>query len=194
MDFSTISNTGVIAIAVLGVFILSGIAMVSKMLKTRNMTVKVGDKEFGIGNNNTQTCATVPDNIMHKKRVVAEAHMEVIAIALEEMTAKKVVNYKSSPIAQLLFELLNKELENMILKHIMDNHIGETTDELNLYVDIKSREYAAAIISFYKRIYHSIPEELKSIRDVGTYDRLEAFFKKELMRLFKDIKSLDKLL
>jgi hypothetical protein len=130
---------------------------------------------------------------MHKKRVIAEAHMDVIAIALEKMAMHNDINYKGSSIAQLLFELLNRELENMVLKNIMDNHIGDTPEELNLYTDIRAREYAAAIISFYKKVYYHIPDELKMACKEESYGRLETFFKKELTQLFKDIKALDKL-
>jgi hypothetical protein len=192
MDFSTISVNGLFALLIIGVLILVGIVLVSRVLKSRNMSLKVGDNSFDL-NASTQTYISVPDNIMHKKRVVAEAHMDVIAIALEKMAMYNDINYKGSSIAQLLFELLNRELEVMVLKNIMDNHIGDTQEELNLYVDIRSREYAASIISFYKKVYHHIPDELKMACKEESYNRLETFFKKELMQLFRDIKALDKL-
>jgi hypothetical protein len=191
MDFSTISNTGVLAIAIIGIFILLAIAMASKILKSKKMTIKVGSNQFDIGSN-TNTSSD-KDDIMYKKRSLAETHMEMMTISLEAMAEQKIGDYRNSAISKLLFELLNKELENMILKNIMDNHVGDTPEELKIYVDIRAREYAASVISFYKRLYNEVPDEYKNICDENSYGKLENFFKVRLMKLFSDMKSLEKL-
>lgn len=192
MDLSTISTSGIIALVIICVAVITAIVVIGKTFK--KMSFKMGNNSLDIGGSSPAPKSTKGDDSMtHRKCKLAKTHARGLTIALERMAEMKIGKPIEDNVSYLIFELLKTRLEMRIIDNVVENHIGDTPEELNAYVRIRAREYATAVLSFYDEFYLYIPEDTKSICDHNSIDKLEEFFKNQLTKLFFDIKSLEKM-
>lgn len=192
MDLSTISIGGIIALVIICVAVITAIVVIGKTFK--KMSFKMGNNSLDIGGSSPAPKSTKLDASMtHRKCQLAKTHARGLSVALERMGEIKIGRPIEDNVSHLIFELLKTRLEMRIIDNVVENHIGDTPEELNAYIGIRSREYATAVISFYDEFYPYIPEDMKSICDQNSIDKLEEFFKNQLTKLFYDIKSLEKM-
>lgn len=192
MNLSTISTSGIVAITIISLAVLAAIIIIGKTFK--KMTFKVGNNSLDIGGSSCPAPkGTMDDNLVHRKCKLAKTHVKGIAIGLERMAEVKVGRVLDEPVSYLIFELLRTRLEIRILDNVVENHIGDSLEELNAYVNVRSREYATDVLAFYDEFYLFFPDDCKQICDSSSREKLENFFSEQLSSLFKDIKQIERM-
>lgn len=188
MNLETISITGLVTVVVVCTAVIIAIVVLGKTFK--KFSFKVGNHSMDIGGNAPQVVGN--SDLAHRKCKLAKTHIKGIAVGLTRIIEIKIGRRLDEPINEVLFELLVSRMERRIIDNILENHIGNSQEEITAYTKVRARELATAIIAFYDEFYDILPKDLKEVDLSGSKDRLTEFLTGQMLIMFNDVKAIEK--